>query len=90
MQSQPGCRLSRNARVDSESIPANDGLASNPGLALRYDLKVDSVTTGGGAIAEALWEGNILAGAVADEYTARDFGKIRAAIGTLVTADGTR
>ena len=45
-------------------------------------------TLAGPSITKALWEGNLLAGAVADEYAARGFGQIVGASATLVATDG--
>jgi hypothetical protein len=71
--------------------PAPDPTAAgNPvaGLALSYDLVVDS--TSGSDIGQAMWEGDLFVGAVADEFVARGFGEIVDVSGTLVTPNGAR
>lgn len=78
--------------VAQETIPA----APDPGapgqavqgLALSYDLSASS--TSGGEAGEALWQGDLFVGAVADEFAARGLGTIVDAYGTVVTPDGTR
>jgi hypothetical protein len=58
------------------------------GFYIYYDLKVQR--TEGGWITRAVWEGHVLASAVADEFAARGFTEVIGAMGTLVTPDGTR
>ena len=75
------------AEVKTEQIPGEAGTgASTAGLLLEYRLSVP--TLAGPSITKALWEGNLLAGAVADEYAARGFGQIVGASATLVATDG--
>lgn len=77
------------ARVVTGAIPVSDeGNATRKARVLEYDLRVSSF--GGSAISEALWQGDLLSGAVADEYCARGFGTIEEIRGTLVTPNGKR
>jgi hypothetical protein len=80
--------LVSNAAVVSTTIPGEGNNPGTQGLEVTYDLHVKS--TQGPDIAQALWEGDLLVGAIADEYAARGFGQIVAAAATLVTPDGAR
>lgn len=84
-----GLTLIANARTRPESVPSDE--PSHPpttGLFVSYDLKVTS--TEAADIGRALWEGHLLASAVADEFAARGFQTVIGALGTLVTPDGAR
>jgi hypothetical protein len=74
------------AQVKTEQIPGEAGTAASEGLVLEYRLSVPTLT--GPSITKALWEGNLLTGAVADEYVARGFGRVVGANATLVAPDG--
>ena len=81
--------LVASARVVTGAIPVSDeGKATRKAHVLEYDLRVSSF--GGSAISEAIWQGSLLSGAVADEYCARGFGTIEEARGTLVAPNGMR
>ncbi|HVN62430.1 MAG TPA: hypothetical protein VMT59_14315 [Gaiellaceae bacterium] len=80
--------LVSNAAVVTATIPGEGGNAPTQGLEVTYDLNVQS--TQGPDITQALWEGDMLVGAVADEYAAGGFGQIITANATLVTPDGQR
>ncbi len=80
--------LVTNARVVSELIPVSDEGQTAEAPVLEYDLSVASFA--GADITEALWQGNLFAGAVADEFSARGLGSFAEAHGTLVTPDGSR
>ena len=84
-----GLPLIANARVEPVSLPRLDP-AQPPtnGLFVYYDLKVEA--TDGGSIGRAVWEGHVLASAVADEFAARGFTEVISAAGTLVTPAGTK
>lgn len=77
--------LVSNARVVTTAIPAEDGSSAN-GLVLKYDLLVPSF--GGASIAKASWEGDLLTGAVLDEYATRGLGSLAEAEATLVDPSG--
>jgi hypothetical protein len=78
-----------NARVQRETIPADEpAYPSTTGLVVYHELKVEAIE--GGRIGRALWEGHLLASAVADEFAARGFEEVIGASGTLVTPDGMR
>lgn len=83
-----GLPLVANARVITAPVPLSDEGPPTEANVLTYDLLVPSF--GGSSITKALWEGNILAGAVADEYAARGFGSIADVQGTLVDPSGAR
>ena len=55
-------------------------------MVLRYELAVPS--SAGLDRSEALWQGDLLVGAVADEYVARGFGEIGGAWASLITPGG--
>jgi hypothetical protein len=78
--------LIANARVVTETIPVSDEGATAALPVLEDDLHV--ATFYGSDIAEALWQANLLSGAVVDEFRARGFAGIAEAHGTLVTPDG--
>jgi hypothetical protein len=80
--------LVANARVVSETIPVSDTGETAAVPVLEYDLLVPGFT--GSEITAALWQANLLAGAVVDEFRVRGFGTIAEAHGTLVTPDGRR
>jgi hypothetical protein len=69
-------------------VPLFESKPAEPSLVLEYELSVASFEPG--AATQAAWQGNLLAGAVADVYEVRGFGMIREARGTLVTPEGSR
>src|SRR5438552_452862 len=83
-----GLPLVSNPRVVVGTIPAESGGPGNKGLILEYDLAVPSFT--GSSMAKAVWEGDLFAGAVADEYAAGGLQPIAEVHPTLVTPDGSR
>jgi hypothetical protein len=81
--------LVMSGRVQRETVPADESAyPSTTGLVVHHELKVEAFE--GGRIGRALWEGSLLASAVADEFAARGFEEVIGAWGTLVTADGRR
>lgn len=80
--------LIANARVVSDTIPVSDAGETATVPVLEYDLRVPGLN--GSDITEALWQGNLLSGALVDEFRARGFGQIAEAHGTLVSPDGQR
>lgn len=77
-----------NVDVVDRTIPNEDGTAGPTVLSLEFDLLVDSFE--GPDLTRAIWEGNLLAGAVADHYAALGLGAIGQVLGTFVTPDGRR
>jgi hypothetical protein len=80
--------LIANGRVVTETLPVSDTGDTAAVPVLEYDLRVSSFD--GPDITEALWQANLLAGAVVDEFHARGFGDIAEAHGTLVDPSGRR
>jgi hypothetical protein len=81
--------LVMSGRVQRETVPADESAyPSTTGLVVHHELKVEAFE--GGRIGRALWEGSLLASAVADEFAARGFEEVIGAWGILVTADGRR
>jgi hypothetical protein len=70
------------------TIPAESGGPGTTGFILEYDLAVPAF--GGSAITKALWEGQLFAGEVANEYAASGLQPILEVHPTLVTPDGSR
>jgi hypothetical protein len=83
-----GLPLVSNPRVVVGTIPAESGGPGTIGNVLEYDLAVPAF--GGSAITKALWEGQLFAGAVADEYAASGLQPIVEVHPYLVTPDGSR
>jgi|GEM_PF-6149243 len=83
-----GLPLVSNPRVVVGTIPAESGGPGETGNILEYDLAVPAL--GGSAITKALWEGQLFAGAVADEYAASGLQPILEVHPYLVTPDGSR
>ena len=83
-----GLPLVSNPRVVVGTIPAESGGPGTTGNILEYDLAVQA--RGGSAITKALWEGELFAGAVADEYAASGLQPIVEVHPYLVTPDGAR
>jgi hypothetical protein len=79
--------LVANARLVTEAIPGEEG-SSTTGNVLEYDLLVPGFN--GAAIAKASWEGDLLTGALIDEYAARGLGSIVETNATLVDPSGAR
>jgi hypothetical protein len=79
--------LVAHAHVVTTAISNEDGSSTN-GLVLEYDVLVPSFD--GAAVAKASWEGDLLTGAVVDEYAARGFGSLSEALATLVDPSGAR
>lgn len=75
-------------RVELAPIPAEDGTTQTDVLTLRYDLSVPSFD--GSEATEAIWQGNLLAGAAADQFVALGVTPIVAIEGTLVSPSGDR
>lgn len=80
--------LVRNARVVLSRISGEEGNTWSEGLVLEYELRVSAFE--GGAIGQAIWEGDLLTGGVADVYASRGFGAIREVHAWLVTPNGQR
>lgn len=83
-----GLPLVSNPRVVVGTIPAESGGPGETGNILEYDLAVSAF--GGSAITKALWEGQLFAGAVTDEYAASGLQPILEVHPYLVTPDGAR
>jgi hypothetical protein len=83
-----GLPLVSSPRVVVGTIPAESGGPGTTGNILEYDLAVSAF--GGSAITKALWEGQLFAGAVADEYAASGLQPILEVHPYLVTPDGSR
>jgi hypothetical protein len=83
-----GLPLISNPHVVVGTIPAESGGPGTTGFILEFDLAVPAF--GGSAITKALWEGQLFAGAVADEYAASGLQPIAEVHPTLVTPDGSR
>ena len=78
--------LVRSASVSTKAIPGEEAGTSTEGLVLEYELRVRAMESS--AIPEALWQGNLLVGAVADAFASRGFGAISEARASLVTPQG--
>lgn len=78
--------LVRQAVVQEQTIPGEGSDAGSQALVLRYQLLVPTLV--GIRRSEALWQGDLLTGAVADEYAVRGFGKIGGAFASLITPTG--
>jgi hypothetical protein len=83
-----GLPLVSEPRVVTRAIPLAESGRPEPALILEYDLSVSSFDVG--ATTQAIWQGNLLTGAVVDVYAAQRFGTVRGAHATVVTPDGNR